>query len=213
MRVMNQALTIGLDYRGGNLAGGLRPRPPAGPPPDPRQSAGGVGPAGSVCPWTIVWCTRTRWSNTYSTSWRYSRSSAACSCSLNAPNASSGGRSSASLGTVFRRKAFRWTRARCSPSLSGRRRRRATRCDVSRALPTTTAASLRATQRSLPRSSHSAAEMRVSRGPQRSRKVSTRWSCPSHLPRCYAPSTRPARPRGADDGCEERRSGGDPDAA
>jgi hypothetical protein len=112
-RVLPDACHESGTYGRAGLSGGeaglrFAARTASSPPPDPRRCAGGVGPAGSVplSVWTIVWCIGQHWSSTYSTSRRYSISSAAGSCSLNAPNASSGGSSSASWGTVSRRKAF-----------------------------------------------------------------------------------------------------------
>ena len=46
MRVMNQALTVGLDYLGENLASGSRPRPAVGPPPIHAGVPGASGPLG-----------------------------------------------------------------------------------------------------------------------------------------------------------------------
>jgi hypothetical protein len=119
-------------YLGKNLAGGSRPGSPAapllGPPPGVPAFPEVSGPLDRCTlvymdnylvpsPW-VAHAEATL--NTYSTSRSYSNSSAAGSCLLKAPNAISEGRSSASSGTVSRKKAFRWTRARCSPSSSGR---------------------------------------------------------------------------------------------
>ena len=46
MRVMNQALKVGLDYLGENLACGSRPGPPEGPPPIYAGVPGASGPLG-----------------------------------------------------------------------------------------------------------------------------------------------------------------------
>jgi hypothetical protein len=46
MHVTNQALTVGLDYLGENLACSSRPGPPAGPPPIHAGVPGASGPLG-----------------------------------------------------------------------------------------------------------------------------------------------------------------------
>ncbi len=81
MRVMNQALTVGLDFPGGSTA---RPMPadiarasrpaPAGPHPYPWGVPGlrAHWACARSCIWTTVWYTRPFWNSTCSTWLRYS---------------------------------------------------------------------------------------------------------------------------------------------